>query len=185
MNNTKYQCLICKKSVRPSSEKGHELDPCAVVIVSNCDQSHLDQKEQTFFCHFECFKKVNDDDSVVYLQSLSTQREIIDEDDKYEMQMESLCSILKKQPDGSSFWQKLFDSPKGRWLPLKNVISPKEFLILATIKSIQEDTFELLIMWVEDYSTSYIEQTNSPIKIIYISDDPHDTNYYITKRYSN
>jgi hypothetical protein len=45
----------------------HPLDPCGVVIVGNIDRDWRDQKEQTFYCHFECFRRMVNDDSVMYI----------------------------------------------------------------------------------------------------------------------
>ncbi len=36
----------------------HFLDPCALVIVGHFDKEPREQKEQTLFCHFECFRKI-------------------------------------------------------------------------------------------------------------------------------
>ncbi len=61
-----YECCICKGTV--SSAGGEApLDPCALIIVSNIDQRREDQKEQQFFCHFECFRRLVNNDSVMHI----------------------------------------------------------------------------------------------------------------------
>lgn len=59
----------------------HRLDPCALVIVAHTDRDWREQKEQTFYCHFECFRKVVGDDSVLYIAEpdFSTNGEVEDE----------------------------------------------------------------------------------------------------------
>lgn len=60
----KYQCCICKETVSSKQTTSH-LDPCALVVVSNIDKPQNNQKEQQFFCHFECFRKtINNDDNL-------------------------------------------------------------------------------------------------------------------------
>ena len=60
---------------------GLPLDPCALVVVSNIDKERHEQKEQTFYCHFECFRKVVADDSYLYImqEDFSTIGECEDE----------------------------------------------------------------------------------------------------------
>jgi hypothetical protein len=68
-----------------SGPHGHTLDPCALVLVAHVDREWRDQKEQTFYCHFECFRRLVDDDSAMYVMDpdFSTNGEVEDErDDK-------------------------------------------------------------------------------------------------------
>jgi len=62
----KYECCICKGLVS-SEESSHYLDPCTLVLVSNIDQGPEQQKEQDFYCHFECFRKLINDDNIMYI----------------------------------------------------------------------------------------------------------------------
>ena len=48
-------------------EQAHQLDPCALVLVAHTDRHWREQKEQTFPCHFECFRKLVDDDGLMYI----------------------------------------------------------------------------------------------------------------------
>jgi hypothetical protein len=61
-----YECCICKETVS-SGRESSTLDPCALVVVSNIDQPRESQKEQQFFCHFECFRKLVNRDGVLYI----------------------------------------------------------------------------------------------------------------------
>ena len=50
--------------------KGHQthaLDPCVLVIVAHIDKEWRDQKEQTFYCHCECFRRLVADDGAMYI----------------------------------------------------------------------------------------------------------------------
>jgi hypothetical protein len=49
-------------------EQAHPLDPCGLVIVGHIDREWRDQKEQTFYCHFECFRHLIGDDGILYIK---------------------------------------------------------------------------------------------------------------------
>jgi hypothetical protein len=51
-----YQCCFCDGTVS-SQAKSSLLDPCTVVLIAHFDENIENQKEQQFFCHFECFRK--------------------------------------------------------------------------------------------------------------------------------
>ncbi|MDP6542548.1 MAG: hypothetical protein QGH60_01070 [Phycisphaerae bacterium] len=76
-----YQCCICNDAIADGAE-GHRLDPCAIVIVTNLDSDRRDQREQTFYCHIECFRQTVGDDGVMYImeKDFSTVGEIEDEE---------------------------------------------------------------------------------------------------------
>ena len=61
----KYECFICKETVVGDAKS--PLDPCTVVLVANSDRPRDDQKEQQFFCHFECFRQVVNNDGIMYI----------------------------------------------------------------------------------------------------------------------
>ena len=77
----KYQCCICKETVS-SAEKSSSLDPCALLVISNIDEPRNNQKEQQFFCHFECFRKLVNEDGNLYIMEddFPTMGEIAQED---------------------------------------------------------------------------------------------------------
>jgi hypothetical protein len=60
-----YQCCICKKTV--NSESPSSLDPGGLILVSNIDLPRNDQKEQEFFCHLECFRRLVKNDGTMYI----------------------------------------------------------------------------------------------------------------------
>ena len=69
-----YMCCICKETVSPqvppASEGNSEtlrLDPFALILVTNIDKDRHEQKEQTFYCHFSCFRRTVNDDSFLYV----------------------------------------------------------------------------------------------------------------------
>jgi hypothetical protein len=49
--------------------------------VGNADREWRDQREQTFWCHFECFRRLVGDDGVLYIKDadFSTNGEATDE----------------------------------------------------------------------------------------------------------
>ena len=60
-----YQCCICKETV--TKDTVSPLDPCSLVLVSNIDLPRDVQKEQEFFCHRECFRRLINNDSLLYI----------------------------------------------------------------------------------------------------------------------
>ena len=69
----KYQCCICK-----SESELKDLDPCSLTLRTNIDEKEDNQKEQTFYCHLECFRKLINDDGIMYImeEDFSTLGEI-------------------------------------------------------------------------------------------------------------
>ena len=77
----RYNCCICNQAMPSSGPQEHELDPCALIIVAHIDKEWRDQKEQEFFCHFECFRRLLNDDGSLYIKDadFSTHGEVEDE----------------------------------------------------------------------------------------------------------
>lgn len=76
-----YHCMICKGTIPFAGPQDHRLDPCALVIVGNADRDWREQREQTFWCHFECFRRLLDNDGVLYIKDsdFATNGEAADE----------------------------------------------------------------------------------------------------------
>jgi len=55
-------CCICKETIEKDV-----FDPCSLVLITNSDMEWPDQKEQTFFCHMGCFRRVVNDDNILYI----------------------------------------------------------------------------------------------------------------------
>lgn len=66
ISSIEYACCICKGTI-PNAGETHPLNPCAINLVSNFDHPRENQKEQQFFCHFECFRKMVNDDGIMYI----------------------------------------------------------------------------------------------------------------------
>ena len=63
MSLVTYECCLCGDSIKD----GHRLDPCGLVIYANIDEDIDDEREQMFFCHYECFKAAMDSGTRVHL----------------------------------------------------------------------------------------------------------------------
>ncbi len=67
------KCCICKKSITFEIDanalaiNSEGFDPCALVIVTNAFGPREAQREQEFPCHIECFRRIIDDDSLMYI----------------------------------------------------------------------------------------------------------------------
>lgn len=62
-----YKCCICKETV-PDEGGASPLDPCALILVSNVGGPRGGRREQEFYCHFECFRRIADDDGILYIK---------------------------------------------------------------------------------------------------------------------
>lgn len=144
-NDLKLQCFICKKSIENESE----LDPCAVKISTNYNKTVEDQKSQIFFCHFNCFKTVNNDDSTIYLESMSTNKEMEEESKDISMKLDDLTQIIYDQGEKLGIWERLFCTTSGKWTLLRDITLSA---FAEEIEEIEEILLEpLLVCWTEDY----------------------------------
>lgn len=62
-----YSCIYCKNVIKMGADKQHELDPCLIVLVAHYDREWSEQKEQQFWCHFDCFRRLTNEDGVMYI----------------------------------------------------------------------------------------------------------------------
>jgi hypothetical protein len=76
-----YQCCVCQKTIDAST---HRLNPCALSLTSNFDAPRGERREQTFFCHIECFRLILADDRILYIvePDFGTLGEADDEDEE-------------------------------------------------------------------------------------------------------
>lgn len=65
-----YHCVICKETIPSDGPQDHRLDPCGLVVVGNADREWRDRREQTFWCHFDCFRRLVSDDGVLYIKDV-------------------------------------------------------------------------------------------------------------------
>ena len=61
-----YECCVCKDTI-PAEGGASSLDPCALILVSNIQLPRERHKEQQFFCHFECFRRLVNNDGIMYI----------------------------------------------------------------------------------------------------------------------
>ena len=164
----KLQCFICKQSIL----KENSLDPCSVVLYSNVDQDELDQRSQTFFCHFNCFKKVHNDDGTLYLESLETPREMNEENQNIYDNLESFSQMLYENKLELSIWKILFSSPSGKWVKLRDILENNNCQLLNQLDEIENRLFEpLIITWTDD---SFNKRSQNRVwKVIIIATESH------------
>jgi len=70
MSKREYQCCFCGEGIGQDPAKAHAFDPCAVVLVADWLKGEGKQREQQFFCHFECFRKATRPHVPLYLEDL-------------------------------------------------------------------------------------------------------------------
>jgi len=61
-----YECCFCGLTVS-SAEQSSPLDPCALILVGHFERPYSEQKEQQFFCHYQCARKSFKDDGNFYI----------------------------------------------------------------------------------------------------------------------
>jgi len=76
-----YQCCICKAEVG-SGKDARGFDPCALIVVAGWAKAPEEQREQQFFCHFECFRRVLNDDSNLYIADPDFSPNVVIDDDE-------------------------------------------------------------------------------------------------------
>ena len=76
-SDQEYYCCFCHDSVTAKTQS-HHLDPCGLVIIGNINKEYGEQKEQEFYCHFACFRKLVNNDGIMYIaeSDFSTRDEI-------------------------------------------------------------------------------------------------------------
>ncbi len=52
MNNTDVCCCFCNEKIEST-----DINPCDINILTNWGKSKNKQHNQTFWCHFECFRE--------------------------------------------------------------------------------------------------------------------------------
>jgi hypothetical protein len=62
-----YKCCVCKHAMSHEADPERPFDPCALVLVTNVNTVRSGQREQEFPCHFECFRRLVADDSLMYI----------------------------------------------------------------------------------------------------------------------
>jgi hypothetical protein len=66
-------CCICKQTIEfeiddeGTAARCTGFDPCVLVFVTNAYGPREHQREQEFPCHSECFRKMINDDSLMYI----------------------------------------------------------------------------------------------------------------------
>jgi hypothetical protein len=168
-----YLCIICGQGVT-SGEDTLKLDPCAVVLTSNANKEKDHRKAQTFFCHFECFKKVIHDENYLYITESATLAEIHEERKSIQNQLESVLYHLVNAQEYHSVLTELLNQPKGKWNELKSFTNDEALLNKITpLEELCRDS--LLVMWFEDfYERRWSKQTKGPVVMISLS------NYFYT-----
>lgn len=170
-NNIKCQCFICKQGITVDNSYS-SLDPCAVNVYTNADKDELDQKTQTLFCHFECFRKVNNDDSTLYIESLETARDIEKENRSISENITAFTDILYWRAGELGIWETLFKMPAGNWTLLRDLVSVDNELS-NELKKVEEMLFEpLVVLWAYDYSSNERSQ-NKIWRVVVIATEGH------------
>ena len=66
-----YECILCRKTLT-NGPGAHRLDPCALTLTVNVHLERRHQREQTFFCHYTCFRDTVNRPGLMYIEELGT-----------------------------------------------------------------------------------------------------------------
>lgn len=149
-----YQCCICKQKITSEDKRRNEHNPCALTVTTNWDGNVMEQKEQIFFCHFDCFKTFYGDDSAFYLQDMATPKESFEEHKRLVNKMDVLTQFLYDAGEETDLWELLFEKPSGAWHSLYELYKGIPDVKLKIVEAQNEVSDQLLIMWNKDYSSS-------------------------------
>jgi hypothetical protein len=71
MADLEVVCCFCKEAIEPGRPESVGLDPTALVVISNVDQEPEGQHQQQFWCHFGCFRRLINDDSLLHIMHMA------------------------------------------------------------------------------------------------------------------
>jgi hypothetical protein len=57
-----FQCVVCKAAMPAGGPHAHPLDPCSLTVAATADRDRPGQVEQSFWCHYECVRRLVGDD---------------------------------------------------------------------------------------------------------------------------
>lgn len=67
MSELRFYCYICEETILTGKLAENPLDPCASVLIGHSDREWEHQKEQTFFCHANCFGRIVGGDRFMHI----------------------------------------------------------------------------------------------------------------------
>jgi hypothetical protein len=149
-----YQCCICKQKITPEDKRKNSHNPCALTVTTNCDGNVMEQKEQTFFCHMDCFKELHGDDATFYLEEMATPQEAYEENQQQLSKMDNLAQYLFDLGERTDLWEALFEKPSGSWNSLLELYKGMPDVEAQIVEAQSELSDNLLVMWNNDYSSS-------------------------------
>jgi len=168
-----YKCCICKQKITSEDKLTNNHNPCALTVTTNCDGNVMEQKEQTFFGHFECFKEFYGDDSTFYLEEIATPVESLVENQRLLNKVEVLTQFLYDVGEETDLWEFLFEKPSGTWNSLYELYKGTSDVEVKIVEAQNELSDKLLVMWNDDYS-SYIRSKNRIWRVVLITTENYE-----------
>ena len=87
-------CVICKKEIEYRLDT-QGFDPCALTLTTHIDCENGEQKEQEFYCHFDCFRKIVNDDQIFHIkESDYPTKSEIDSDEDFDRLQEPVIQAV-------------------------------------------------------------------------------------------
>jgi hypothetical protein len=116
--------MICKGTVDSGAKDALQLDPCQLALYTNIDLAEEDSKMQAFLCHFDCFRKLVDDDKSLYIMDsdFSTLGDVWKEQETMGHLLDTLEDAMMREGDRIDLWVRLLKAPKGTWLQLADIV---------------------------------------------------------------
>ncbi|MGO4698165.1 hypothetical protein AB4Z50_28180 [Paenibacillus sp. 2TAB26] len=167
-----YKCCICKQKITLEDKMMNNNNPCSLKITTNYDSTSMEQKEETFFCHFQCFKEFYGDDSTFYLEYIPTPLESLVENNRLLNKVEELTQYLYDIGEETDLWDFLFEKVSGTWFPLLDLYSGISDVEVKIVE-VQNELSKLLIMWNDDYSSNQ-RSTNRYWRVVLITTEHYE-----------
>ncbi|MGM0885097.1 MAG: hypothetical protein ACQEXQ_29150 [Bacillota bacterium] len=168
-----YKCCICKQKITSEDRMMNNHNPCALTITTNLEGNVMEQKEQTFFCHFKCFKEFYNDDSTFYLEDIATPLESFEANQLLLNKMEVFTQYLYDVGEDTDLWEFLFNKPSGTWISLYELYKDIADVEVKIMEVQNELSDKLLIMWSDDYS-SYKRSKNRIWRVVLITTENYE-----------
>lgn len=152
-----FLCVICQKPVEDGEPGSFNLDPCGLMILTNLDKDRRQRREQEFFVHFDCFRKVVADQDALNIKDAAYWTNGQVEADKLNVQvwLDDLLETLERCACDSGVWDELFAYPRGQWVQLDNLLcGPGTEEISACLSSLNRHLGpgqDVYLTWVDDF----------------------------------
>lgn len=132
------------------NEEQRGLDPCALIIRTNLDREYKKRKEQTYFCHFECFRQLVENRYLAIWEpeAFELAGKMYEEANLAD-QIEGIVVHLRQTNAETRIVNRLLERPRGVWYALSEF--PLDEPLARMAAYLRERTeMDVVLMWGEE-----------------------------------